>query len=753
MSARETRRSDAFLLPCAAVLLAAGILCGRAMHTPVFALAALLPGGALALLREKRPAAACAVVVLGALLGYAAYHPAVPEEGTYTVTAEVCDEIEQDARGRIRTRLCAVELDGVSVSGGAYWTAYPDPLPQALVPGARVTFTGRVYRPSGAENPGGFDFREYLLGQGMTFGVYGITDLTNAGGAVSLRARLAALRHTLVLRLTDAMGAEAGGYAAAMLLGTKSYLSDSDLTAFRRTGIAHILSVSGFHVGILYAMVLLLLRFLPRRARTAAAAAVLAAYCLLTGGHAPVWRAAIMLLLAAWGKVRHRRLNRRLPLLAASCIVTLLVSPAQLTSAGFLLSYGALFGLTLGLPALERTARRRGAAGKLLGLWCAGICAQLGVLLPQLFFFQELPLLGLLLSPLVMLYASALITADWAVLLVSVLVPGAAPLPGQLTDVMTAGLTAAVRALGRIPGITLRFGSPNLVTALGWGVLLAGLYLLRRPRKGALRFLAAAGAVLIALSALRLPHTGTEYIQLSVGAADCAVLWDRDTVTVIDTGEDGSALVTWLSQRRLAPDRVILTHLHSDHAGGLTALLDSGIPVGGVILPQGAESAAIDASCAALLEEARAAGIPVTAVSRGDTLDTPSGRLTVLWPEAGKVRRGQDANAFSLTLLADLRGTSMLLTGDLDGLYELYAAAPADILKAAHHGSRSASSPDLIAAVAPQVILLSCGAGTRTEEFAGRMAGIPVRSTAAEGALTVRFEEGGAYAVTGTLPQ
>ena len=116
--------------------------------------------------------------------------------------------------------------------------------------------------------------------------------------------------------------------------------------------------------------------------------------------------------------------------------------------------------------------------------------------------------------------------------------------------------------------------------------------------------------------------------------------------------------------------------------------------------------------------------------------------MTVLRPDSGRLRPGQDANSYSLVSRLVLKGTSLLQAGDISGAYESYSAAPADILKASHHGSSSSTSPEFLAAVSPRVILLSCGKDQRLRDFRDRTGGIPVYGTPESGALTVRFEEG-----------
>ena len=255
-----------------------------------------------------------------------------------------------------------------------------------------------------------------------------------------------------------------------------------------------------------------------------------------------------------------------------------------------------------------------------------------------------------------------------------------------------------------------------------------------------------AGAAVLAVSLIPLPQRGTEYIQLSVGNADAAVLLDDGQVTVIDTGEGDGVLSTYLRQRRLSIDTLVVTHLHRDHALGLRDLLDEDIPVKELLLPWGAEHASVTSDMLMLVEEMAARGTQVRHVGRCDAWTLPNGTLRVLWPEAGRVRPGQDANASSLTLLLETYGTRMLLTGDLDGKYENYAAEAADILKAPHHGSLQSSGESFLKQVSPRVTVVSCGDEKRRVATEERLPDSRVFGTENRGAVTIRFDEDG-YAV------
>lgn len=738
-----TSRDYAWLFPGAALALAVGILIGRAaeswmLFAPMLVLALLACG----LLRWPRRffALQATVLALGCLAGYAAYHPSLPAEGNYTVSGVVAEELRLREDGQVRTLLRGVTLNGKPLYAGAYWSFYlheGESLPENLAPGCRITLEAKVYHPGGADNPGGFDFREYLLQKGCTVGIYGggIQHITGSWHPLGLAA---GLRHTLNQQLCAIMGDTAGGYAATMLLGSQNLIPTEDREAFSKLGIAHILSVSGFHVGVLAGIlrwILLRLR-LSRKLRLGCTAVLLSAYCLLTGLSMPVLRAALLYLVYEFGAVVHRQ-RSPLHLLCATFVLLLSLSPVQLTSLSFQLTYGAMLGLTLVTPYLEELRTPR--FPRVWRSLCAALGAQAGILLPELYWFQELPLLSIGLNMVVISFGTLLIALCWLVLFL-LPVPALAGVAGQLTAWLLNGMLIGVRAMGAYP-VSLWTCRANLLTFAAWALLLLALSWWWRGRH---RVLALASALaVLCLSLIPWHDAGSRYVQLSVGEADAALLQDDGCNLVIDTGEDGQALVSYLRQRRISPDALVLTHLHADHAGGITALLDSGIPIPTCYIPYGAQTAQVDASVLTALAQLQASGTKIVTLGRGDVLPLPHGSITVLWPESGKVRPGQDANASSLTLLAEVKGTTLLLTGDLSGDYEMYAAAPADVLKLAHHGSANSTGSEFLHAVAPQLLLLSCGTEERSQFIQDRQLGLPVADTHRNGCITLHFEDSG----------
>lgn len=735
-----------WLLPLSALALALGILIGReaaSLLPGLIALCCAVPAAFMLQNRSRLIAMLACVVSLGCVLGHAAFHPTLPPEGNYRIEGVITDDIHLREDGQVRTVLRSVRLNGESVPAGAYWTYYlaeGEAPPAGLIPGMQISFLAEVYHPQEAVNPGDFNFREYLLQQDVRIGVYGCEELTLRPAGFHLQGMAAALRHRITRQLQSVMGQEAGSYAAALVAGARTNLPDEDKDAFNRLGISHILSVSGFHVGVLAALLRLLLRpfHFSRRRKWFLTGGVLGAYCLLTGLHPPVVRAVLLYLLWGVGALVHRP-RVGLHLLAAAWCLLLIASPAQLVSGSFLLSFGAMLGLTVVFPWLKsrRTFRRRWLQRAYEAV-CASTAAQLGVLLPQLFIFHEVPLLGLLINPLVIGLSGTIISLCWLVTFLLPL-PPLAWLAGQAAALVLSPLLEGVRVLGSMQHTVLWTGQANWLTLLGWALLVFSLsyWLFKR------RVLAcAAGVLVMALSLIPLPPTNPQYIQFSAGNADAALLRDGHRTVVIDTGEDGLALAAYLHEKRLTVDDLILTHLHSDHAGGLAALMEEGIPVKRLYLPDGATAAAIDPGMPLLVEQLQTQGTEVITLARGDEIPLPHGSITVLWPEKGKTRPGKDANESCLVLLIDMMGTSLLHTSDLSGTYEGYAACPADLLKVAHHGSEDSTSAAFLAVVQPKALLLSSGDAERGELIRARIP-LPVYHTAEHGALVVAFTPGG----------
>lgn len=468
---------------------------------------------------------------------------------------------------------------------------------------------------------------------------------------------------------------------------------------------------------------------------------MLLAYAFLTGGNAPAVRAVLLWALVCWGRIRHKRVL--MPhVLCASAMIQLMFAPAQLFSASFQMTYGvmaAICGITA--QTAPNAQKKRGWKGKILSLLSVSAAAQFGVLLPELYWFGRVPLLGIAVNVLLVAGMNVLLLLDWVTLLLAP-IPWLAALPGAATRAVSEGFLRLVNALGQFAP-TLWTRQPDAWVVLGWLLVFAALLPFGKSRnrwqnrKKRLPMLAA-GAALMATILLPAPFSGTEYIQLDMGDADAAVLRQEKHVLVVDAGEYGGDLASYLCAEHLPVDLLVLTHLHSDHAGGVRELLDEGIPIRRCVMPSGALEADFDEEVLPLLARMEENGTVIETVCRGDILQWAEGKLTVLFPPEGF--SASNANDGSMALLVEAEGVKLLLTGDLSARYGQYAAVSADVVKAAHHGSKNGTTQAFLDESAPTAVLVS----TKRENAADYLRGITdadVYSTLESGAIIIRMAD------------
>jgi len=548
---------------------------------------------------------------------------------------------------------------------------------------------------------------------------------------------------------------------SARLFGTRAPLVDALVIArtgdldpelrerYARAGLAHILSISGLHVGFIAAWLGLLLRALGLgpRARFGAATMLIAAYCWLLGLPAPATRAAVMLALDGAARLRQRVVAPR-GLIAVAALVVLAVDPWAVLSVGAWLSVGAVAAVIWAARATARSGRvvRLLAPAVAATLLTAPICAYVfGTVAPVGVVANLVAIpLGAIAVPgviVALLSSSGLLAAGagLCLALLDVVAAAAAALPGGHA-VMTAGWPAA---------------------ALWFGVLIVAWWLWRTPRRPWLiaARVAFAGAV---LSLTTLVHAFTRLSDcrcltvhfLDVGQGDAVALRTPHGRWVLvdggprNEGRDAGRRVVVPFLRREGAGRlaaIVATHAHADHVGGLPAVL-SALPVD-VVLEPGEPLG--EAPYLEFLAASEASGARWQAARSGDRLNLDGVQFTVLSPDSAWAAETTDPNEESVVLLVEYGQVRLLLTGDAGLPVEFRLAGrvgDVDVLKVGHHGSRSATSDAWLDEARPEIAVISVGArntyGHPAPEVVARLAahGVQVHRTDREGTITLESD-------------
>jgi len=539
------------------------------------------------------------------------------------------------------------------------------------------------------------------------------------------------IRAELEARITR-LFPQSAGLVDALLLAGRSGLDRELRERFALAGVVHLLAISGFHVGVVAGVVVLLATALgapPPRAGVLGVIAV-GAYVTFLGFPAAATRAALLLAGLALARLRGSPASG-VGLLSTAFVLLLLDDPLRLADPGFQLSFAGALGLALGSRPLRRKLARVGLPRWLADGTAAGVAATLPTVPLVAWHFGRVSLIGvgatLLVTPLFSL------AIPWTLFALGLSwLPG--PAAGFVAGAAEALLLTAsrlVEVLGGLPGIAPAVSTPALL-ALGVSCAAAAFLLVRvgplgRPVRVALALMAVAAGVGAAPVLDRLVRgDALEIVLLDVGQGDAILVrtpagrWIAVDAGPRTGGRDAGADVVVPFLRRRGVDRVerlYFSHADTDHIGGGPAVVRA-LEVGAIVDPGHVEG---KATYLELLEAAGERGVPWRIAERAPWAAGPV-RVRVLatgTTAAGGVGRADtDTNASSVVMLLEYGAFRMLLTGDAPDdvearLVDSGLLGDIDVLKVGHHGSATSTSWPLLRATTPELAVISVGRSNR----------------------------------------
>jgi competence protein ComEC len=619
--------------------------------------------------------------------------------------------------------------------------------------GSRWALTLRLKAPRGVDNPGGFDFERYALQRRLAATGYvreaaSNRELAPPSGLDALRARLSQ-------QMVEALGGEGPTHAdsrfvrALSLADTRGF-GEQDWETLRATGVSHLMSISGMHIGLLAGLAALLVRVLYRLwpplglrlplPQGAATAALLmaAGYAALAGFGLPTVRSLLMIA-AALLAVLLRRSSGPWQAYALALIVLVLSDPLSVLGAGFWLSFIGVAWLLWCMPTEFATLP---GWRRLLG---TQLVASLGLLPLTVFFFGQASIAGavanLFAVPWVSLLVVPLSLIGAGLLLLGANAPAAwlLWLAAQAMDL----LWWLLQWMAALPHAQAFLPAPDL-----FALALAGI--------GALWLLLPRGlpakplAVLLWLPLLwprtpQLEHGEAALTVLDVGQGLAVLVRTREHAMLVDTGpafgsglDMGEAAVVPALRALGVPrlQRVLVSHGDADHAGGAGSVLR--------------------AFPAELISSDRQRFPQASGCESGQSWEWDGVRFEILHPPP---HFPYLRNESSCVLRVEARGSSALLAGDIGALIEarLVREQPdmlqADVVLVPHHGSGSSSTEGFVQAVGAQHALIAAGHRNRfghpRADVVARWqaAGAEVWNTADQGALELKLDDEDVIAV------
>jgi len=559
-----------------------------------------------------------------------------------------------------------------------------------------------------------------------------------------------------------------GPLADALVLGRRETLDRGLADRFSAAGLTHLLAISGTHVALVATVLVLLGRVLrvPRDATLWLTILLIALYLAMIGAPPSAVRSGIMTGLTLLTFVLQRP-SAPLAIMAAAAFAILALDPMATLDAGFQLSFAGVLGIGLLRHALLQRIPRAWRRGKVMRPLTESMVVSVAAFVATApivaqHFGQVAPISILANLPAIPLTSLAIVGIG-AACVAEPVSPALARLLADGASLALEALTKVVDAAAAVPGGHAQIARPQwwLWAAVGLALLLAlewGAGMRKRVRWALAS--GAAGSAFLLLPLAAAPARGLEIAFLDVGQGDAvAIHTPADRWLLVDAGpwdEDYDAgekrVLPWLrahGARRI--EAMVLTHPHVDHIGGAAAVM-RGMPVGRLIEPGLPFGTPIYLG---VLQTAEARHVPWSAARQDRTLRIDGLELTFLWPTVDVLDAPADANDISAVLRIRYGSFAALLTGDAPSSVEHLLVTRygeglrADVLKAGHHGSRTASSEELLEAVHPALAVISCGRrnkyGHPAPETLDRLHadGVPVARTDEDGTVVVRVDPGG----------
>lgn len=662
------------------------------------------------------------------------YDDAILPEGASVEIAGTAVNVEEeeldDDTVRMRIKLDVSEVNGKKavqkdrILAEYYYDKDGKLVNMHIIPGDRLMISGEIRLPASRRNPGCFDYALYLESTGIKR-IVKASDICicEETGKGTLSGHMYMIREGFCEGLEDAAGRETAAMMRGIMFGETDSMDEDVLEEFRLNGTAHILAVSGLHIGIIYGFISFLWRWKKGCLYLVSVMAFFTCYAAMASFSPSVVRAVIMVGLHILAGISHKRYDLSSAAFFAA-LVMLIRNPMYLFNTGFQMSFLAVLTMALFIPVIKRVYT---------GVFLSGAAIQAGLMPYIAYAFNYISLGAVFVNVPIVFLAGIMAPAG---LCCAAVMDICGPLFILISKLLSGlcGLLTWLNHMTAVEGITVfTVVSPDIRLVASYYLCLlfflseeGRLMIMRRQKKKAILAVLSVLVITAFFGAVnKNDFTDADVVFVDVGQGDCIHIRTEDGGNYLIDG--GGSIDYNIGKNILKPyllkngvkklDGIFVTHLHTDHYKGVAELCREGM-ADRLYVYEGNMMRARE-----IMEDTGLEKEALIYLYQGQHIElSESCAIDVLWPERRShrdylrmIEDEEDENSSSLIFKVVLGDLRILTTADVDEecqreLEKRYGTLlDCDILKVAHHGSKYSYCSEFVQQASPAYAVFQVG--------------------------------------------
>ena len=582
--------------------------------------------------------------------------------------------------------------------------------------GDSLYIEGEFKQPEEARNYKGYNYKQYL----KTKKIIGTVELEKAK---ILKSSNGSFIHNIQKYIKDTINGiltdEEGNLLLAILLGDKDKLSEDIQESFKTSNLSHMLAVSGAHVSYIVLGLTYVLQnsIIGKKNGKIVCIIFLLFFMAITNFTPSVTRACIMAILTLFSGIIYRKSDVYTNISVAA-LITLIFNPYSLLDLGFQLSYGGTIGIIIFIKRIQEKKSNSKVINYIKQMALVSVYANIIIIPIMMYHFNTVSLTFIISNIMASPILGIIVITGFLFIIASITVKPLTRLIAIFIKPILSILIKISQICSKLPFSSILVVTPYIFNVISYYAII--LYCIKSKKNNKCKIIICLLIVLILINFIIYifpQKLRIFFIDVGQGDSTLIITPDKKTVLIDGGGSDSfdvgeKVLLPYLLDRRILKiDYVLISHFDTDHCGGILTIMEK-VKVKNIIISEQAEHSENYERFKKLMINKK---IRLIEVKKGDKIKI--GRYSefkILFPPS-RLLSENPLNNNSIVAQFNYNNFKMLFTGDIEKLAEQQilktekAEIRADILKVAHHGSKTSSIPEFIKAVRPKIALIGVG--------------------------------------------